>query len=199
MVLGGQPLETVNTFCYLGDMIGQTGGCFDATSARVRSAWGKFRDLLPILNNRGIALKTRGHVYNAAVRSVLLYGSETWPLTSEDLSRLTRNDNSMVRWICSARLADRHRTKDLQSLLGIKGIADVCRNGRLRWLGHLERMDKDRWPKKVLDYEINGKYPRGRPKKRCRDCINEDLGALNLRPEMAHNRELWRESIRPQD
>ena len=58
--LDGSNLEAVSTFCYLGEMIGDIGGCFDAITARVKSAWKKFRELLPILANRGISLKTHG-------------------------------------------------------------------------------------------------------------------------------------------
>ena len=35
--------ETVSKFCYLGDVVGQPGGCFDAVTARIRSVWKAFR------------------------------------------------------------------------------------------------------------------------------------------------------------
>jgi hypothetical protein len=195
--LGGQHLEVVDSFCYLGDVVGQAGGCYDATTARIRTAWGKFRDLLPIITNRGISLKTRGHLYNTAVRSVLLYGSETWPLTTEDTNRLIRNDNSMIRWICSVKLAERKPMNTLRSMLNIPPLPEVCRSNRLRWFGHLERMEPERWPRKIADVTIDGATPRGRPRKRWSDCIKEDLRVLKLSPAMAQNRLGWRRAIRP--
>ena len=84
-----------SSFCYLGDFVGQCGGCFDATIARIRSAWKRFRDLLPILTCRGLSLKSRGYAYNAYVR-VLLYATEMRAATQEDVSRLNRND-MMIR------------------------------------------------------------------------------------------------------
>ena len=45
----GQSLECVEKFCYLGDMIGAGGGAEDASRARVRCAWSKFKELSPIL------------------------------------------------------------------------------------------------------------------------------------------------------
>ena len=36
-------------FCYLGDTLDADGGCDSAVTARVRSAWKKFREYLPIL------------------------------------------------------------------------------------------------------------------------------------------------------
>ena len=67
--------------------------------ARCRIAWGKFRQLQPILTSRHVTLKTRAHLFTACVRSALLHGSETWATKSDDLSRLKRNDGYMIRWI----------------------------------------------------------------------------------------------------
>ena len=45
-------------------------------------------------------LLSQGHVYSSCVRNVMLYASETWPLTSPDLQRLQRNDRAMIGQIC---------------------------------------------------------------------------------------------------
>ena len=37
-----EELEVVDKFCYLGDVIGKSGGAEEASRARVRCAWGKF-------------------------------------------------------------------------------------------------------------------------------------------------------------
>ena len=47
-------LEVVEKFCYLGDVIGKGGGAEEASRARVRCAWGKFRDLRMLLTVRGL-------------------------------------------------------------------------------------------------------------------------------------------------
>ena len=70
VVINGKEIEKVCSFCYLGDFIGQRGGCFDATTARIRSLWKKFRDLLPIPTCCGLSLKSHGYAYNACVHSV---------------------------------------------------------------------------------------------------------------------------------
>ena len=88
------------------------GGCFDATTARIRSTWNKFRDLLPILTCHGLSLMVRGYAYNSCVHSVLLYASETWAATQEDVSQLNRNDMMMIRWICSAKLRDKYHRRN---------------------------------------------------------------------------------------
>ena len=86
----------VNQFCYLGDMISAGGGTEVSTIACVRSGWKSFRVLLPLLASRVISLKTKGRLYAACVRSVMVYGSETWPLKVEDMTRISRADKMMI-------------------------------------------------------------------------------------------------------
>ena len=79
--VGPDKLEVVASFCYLGDMLSAGGGCEKAVTTRVKTAWKKFRELLPVLTSRHLSYKTRGHVYSSCVRSAMLHASETWPLT----------------------------------------------------------------------------------------------------------------------
>ena len=95
-IMPGVELECVDKFCYLGDMLGAGGGVEEASRARVRSAWAKFRELAPILTARGASLLVKGKVYRACVQSVMIYGSETWASKVEDLQRLERTERMMV-------------------------------------------------------------------------------------------------------
>ena len=71
--LGPDKLEVVASFCYLGDMLSAGGGCEVAVTTRVKTAWKKFRELLPVLTSRHLSYKTHGHVYNSCVRSAMLH------------------------------------------------------------------------------------------------------------------------------
>jgi len=57
----------VNKYCYPGDIISSGGGAEDASSMRVECAWGKFRELSPILTARRTSLKMKGKVYRTSV------------------------------------------------------------------------------------------------------------------------------------
>ena len=73
-------LEMVASFCYLGDMLSAGGGCEITVTTRMKTAWKKFRELLPVLTSRNLSYKTPGHV--------MLHASETWPLTKTNLQGL---------------------------------------------------------------------------------------------------------------
>ena len=193
---GGGSLEVVRTFCYLGDTVGQSGGCKDAINARIQSSWKAFRSLLPILTNRSINLKIRGHVLNSCVLSVLLYASETWAITTSDVSRLQRNFNSMLRWICGVSLADHTPSMELVCRLGLHGLPETLRWHRLRLYGHLLR-HPDSWPSLALLFDVNAPYPKGRPKQRWTDVIGKDLKILKIDKELANDRNAWKKTIKP--
>ena len=58
---------------------------------------------------------------------------------SYSLHSLERLERVMVRWMCRVSLKDRKHSVDLYSLLGVQSMAEVVRQGRLRWFGHVER------------------------------------------------------------
>ena len=135
--LNGDTLECVDKFCYLGDMIGSGGGAEDAPSMRVKCAWGKFRELSPILMARRASLKLKGNVYRTCVQSVTVYVSETWAMKAEDMQRLEeRTERMMIRWMCGVRLSDKKAGAKLLSRLDIECVSVVVSRGRLRWFGH---------------------------------------------------------------
>jgi hypothetical protein len=185
-------LECVDKFRYLGDTIGAGGGAEEASRARVRSAWAKFKELTPVLTSRGASLKVKGKVYKACVQRVLVYGSETWPVKTEDMQRLERTERMMVRWMCGASLKDRISSDDLNRRLGVEGVADVVRRGRLRWFGHLERKDSKDWTSTCRNLEVAGNRGRGRSKKTWGECVRQDLKSLGLQKEWAQDRTKWR-------
>ena len=56
------------------------GGCEAAGTAGARIDWVKFRECGELLNSKRFSLKLKGMVYRSCVRSVMLYGIETWCL-----------------------------------------------------------------------------------------------------------------------
>ena len=162
--VGTDQLEVLASFCYLGDMLSAAGGCELATKTRVKRAWKKFRELLPLLSSRHLSHKTRGHAYSTYVRSAMLHASETWPLTKVDLQRLQRNDRAMIRQMCNVKPKDvaTVRSQDLLDKLGMLDLETVTKEKRLCWYGHVQRSNSA--IKKVYDLVVTGKRGRGCPK-----------------------------------
>ena len=116
-------LELVDKFCYLRDMLSVDGDADAAVEARIRIGWNKFRQLVPLLTSEDVSLIMRGRLYSSCMRSSMLHGSETWPVTKENVVAIQRAEMRMVRWMCGIKLKDRLPSKELRERLGVDDIA----------------------------------------------------------------------------
>ena len=171
-------------------------GCELSTTTRMKTAWKKFKDLLPVLSSRHLSFKTCGCVYSSCVRSAMLHASETWPLTKPNLQRLQRNDRATIRQICNVRPQDivTTRSNELLVRLGIEDLDLILKERRLRGYGHVERSNGA--VKTAFDIQVDGKRGPGRPKMTWkqlteRDCREWKLSAIN-----PHDRHSWRSGVR---
>ena len=192
--VGDSTLEAVDRFCYLGDMLSSGGGCMAAAIARCRCAWGKFRENLPLLTARALPFKIRGRLFTSVVRNSLLHATETWPMSTEVLYRLCRNDRAMIRWICGVKPSDDPSMADLHNKLGLCDLKEAIRVRRLRWYGHVMRHD-EKQISKVRSLPTPGKRRQSRPRMTWEECIKRDLEGSQLKQISALDRDLWNESL----
>ena len=194
--VGPDKLEVVASFCYLGDMLSAAGGWELSTTTRVKTAWKKFKDLLPVLSSCHLSFKTCGRVYSSCVRSAMLHASETWPLTKPNLQRLQRNDRAMIRQICNVRPQDIVTTRSNQLLvrLGIENLDLILKVRRLRWYGHVERSNGA--VKTAFDIQVDGKHGPGRPKMTWKQLSERDCREWKLLAINPHDRHSWRSGVR---
>ena len=70
-------------------------------------------------------------------------------------------------------------------------ITETIRLNRLRWFGHVQRMEENRIPKKVLYMNLETKRLRGRPRNRWQDEVRVDGRLINGKGwmERVYNRE----------
>jgi hypothetical protein len=81
-----------------------------------------------------------------------------------------------------------------------KGINIVkwIKGQKISWLGHLERMEEDRMPKKIFTQELEGTGRRGRPRKGWKEEVERDLQVLRARrwKEMTKKKKKWKDIVR---
>ncbi|XP_055588419.1 uncharacterized protein LOC129740683 [Uranotaenia lowii] len=77
-MVAGQQVEKVECFQYLGSQITPDGGTRKDIETRIRKARFAFASLRNIWRSRQISLRTKIRIFNSNVKSVLLYGCETW-------------------------------------------------------------------------------------------------------------------------
>jgi len=142
------------------------------------------------LSTRDISLTVRGRLYSSCVRSSMLHGSETWPVSKENEVALQRAEMRMVRWICGVKLQDKVPSKELRGRMELEDIISVVQRNRLRWYGHVLRKEDNDWVKKCMEHEVEVSRPRGGPKGIWREVVQKDCQARKLNKEdaMDHSR-----------
>ena len=103
----------------------------------------------------------------------MLYGCETWSLTLREESRLRVFENRILRRIFGPKRDE--NGEELRNMYHSSSLVGVIKYRRLRWAGHVARMEESRSAFKILTGKPTGKRPLGRPRGRWEDNIRMDL------------------------
>ena len=135
-------------------------------------------------------------IFNAIVLPVLMYGATTWSLTRTEGRRLDAFEMRMLRTIIGVRWDDFVRNDDIRERLCQPPVSMKLRRARMKWFGHVERMGEERQVKRIMNAEMEGRRPVGRPRTRWKNVMQRDLEASGLSLEEAAaevlDRDRWR-------
>ena len=133
---------------------------------------------------------------------VVLYGCENWSLKLREERKLRVFENMVLRSIFGPRRDEvtgewrRLHNEELNYLYSSTNIVRVIKSRRMRWAGHVARMDEKRWAYRVLVGKPEGKRPLGRPRRRWVDNIGMDLQEVGCGYVdwigLAQDRDRWR-------
>lgn len=140
------------------------------------------------------------HLYLACIFSTLLYGSESWPSYSKQERRLNSLHLHFLRRILNITWMDKITNFEVLRRTGVQSAYAVLSQRRLRWLGHLHRMDDDRIKKDLLYGKLSlGKRGTGRHRLRFKDACERDLQACSISPSnwesLAADRQCWKQTV----
>ena len=154
-----------------------------------------------LLSSRLLSKNLKIKIYKTIILPVVLYGCETWSLTLREESRLTVFENRILRRIFGTKRVEngewrRLHNEELYSLYRSPHIVRVIQSRRLRWAGHVARMEEGRSAFKILTGKPTGKRPLGRPRRRWEDNIRMDLEEIGINAcdwvDSAQDRNYWR-------
>ena len=175
-------IKVVEHFKYLGAFCSTNGTNVKELNHRLGKAAGAFRELDKVWKDRYINLDTKIKFYNACVLSTLLYSAECWSLTERDEARLDAFDMRCQRKILRITWSQHKTNEFIRSLTKKPQLTRTIRIRRLKWFGHLQRMDPKRIPKILYHWNpMHGHRRRGRPRTTWKEVIQRDLNFLELR------------------
>ncbi len=154
-----------------------------------------------VWNNSMLTTNTTMKVYQASVLSTLLYSSETWTMYTWQERRLNSFHLRCLRRVLGITWQDRVPNTEVLAQAKTFSIHALLSQRRLRWLGHVCRMQDGRIPKDIMYGELaSGTRPTGRPALRYKDVCKRDLKARSLNPAdleaATADRVSWRLAVR---
>ena len=144
----------------------------------------------------------RYEIYKTLIRPIATYGAEAWTLTKKDADKLKIFERKVIRRIYGAvKEGDIWRirnNKEVNEVLEGENIVKFIKVQRLRWLGHIMRMQKERTPNAIYTAKMEGKRRPGRPRSRWADETESDLKAMEIInwKRKAQDRGEWRGIVR---
>jgi hypothetical protein len=168
-------LECVDRFTYLGSVISKDGSAQKDIKNILSKARNAFANLRPVWRSSVYSIRTKLHLYNSIVKSVLLYGSECWQVVETDFHKIEAFHNGCLRRICRVFWPRTISNLELHAKTNSEPIQTAIKMRRFRWLGHVLRMSHNRILRVVLRWTPQGKRKQGRPKATWRTTVEKDI------------------------
>ena len=191
--------EVVQEFVYLGTSININNNVSLEIQRRITLANKCYYGLNRQLSSRALSRRTKLALYKTLIIPVLVYGAESWTLSAADEKSLGTFERKVLRKIYGPIFADgeyrRRMNSELYNLYNDVEIVSRVKLQRLRWLGHVVRMDEEAPARKVFETAPSGgSRRRGRPFLRWRDQVVENINTLGISNwrQLAGRRSDWR-------
>ena len=203
LAVDGDELEEVDEFVYLGSLVTADNNTSKSIQTRIHAGNRAYYGVRKTLTSDRVRRRTKLAIYKTLIRPVVLYGHETWTMLQEDERALGVFERKVLRTIYGGvRNATgewrRRMNHELHALLGGPTIVQEAKVGRLRWAGHVARMDDDSPVKLIFDRDRpdggRGRRP-GAQRARWGDQVRADIRKIcNLEDWRlaAQDRERWR-------
>ena len=157
---------------------------------------------ISLFRSRLLPRFTKIMLYETQIRPVVPYGAEEWTLTRKEEKALLTFERKIFRRIYGPKYENgewKSRTnRELEKMSKGENIVKWIKWQRISCLGHLERMEEDRMPRKDLHSRTGRTRRRGRPRKGWKEEVERDLQVLGVRKwrESVADRKKWKDIVR---
>ena len=146
---------------------------------RIGQAWRFFWALKHTLLNKGLNKNLRLQILKSCVLPTLLYGCQTWSLTTGHQKTLNTCQRKMERKILDFNWRDGVSSKELCRIVNTENVVQRAADLKWKWGGHVVRLPQNRWALIATTWDpYERRRIRGRPRTRWADALKHIAGPL---------------------
>ena len=138
-------------------------------------------------------------IFNTNVKSVLLYGSETWRVTKANSTKLQTFVNKCLRSIMGIHWPEVKTNEELWTTTEQERINIQIRRRKWDWIGHTLRKTNCKVTKQALRWNPQRKRNRGRPRNSWRRTVDDEASKAGYTwwqlERIAQNRPRWQAMV----
>ena len=194
ITLGEERINDVESFKYLGTLISNTGSLELEFNERLKKANQTMARLSKVWKSNRLKLHIKVKLYTSLVRSVLLYGHESWYDNQTISNRFCRFENKALRRILGVKWQDRIRNEIIREITKVPYVDEIMLKGRWRWFGHALRTPQERLVHQTFKWAPQGTRRVGRPRPTWLRTMMHEIGDGEWRniEHKAQDRDDWR-------
>ena len=150
MRIDNSTFERVEEFKYLGTTLTNQNTIAEEIKSRLRSGNACYHSAQNLLSSRLLSKNLKIKIYRTIILPVVVYGCETWSLTLREERKLKVFENMVLMRIFGPRRDEvtgewrRLHKEELNYLYYSPNFVRVIKSRRMRWAGHVARMDEER-------------------------------------------------------
>ncbi|KAE9414528.1 hypothetical protein Angca_010041, partial [Angiostrongylus cantonensis] len=143
-----------------------------------RATWGALKGIEDVVK-RTKNTRIRAHLFDSTVLPALTYASEAWSLRKQDERSHSVIERAVERTMLGVsrftQVRDGIRSSDLHQRSKIKDAVLYAKQSKIRWVGHVMRMNDNRWARAVSDWIPRDVKRTMRPLSRWSDFFTKSL------------------------
>ena len=159
--------------------------------SRLKDLLSRFLSLVSIV----YTVKFWSTALESSVKSVMLYGSETWRTTKTNRNKLQTFVNRCLCNILNIRWSEIISNKELWARTKQAPVGEDIKKRKWWWIGHTLRKSPSKVTRQALDWNPRGKRKVDRPKQTWRRSSDAEVKAAGMTKRISQNRVLWRSAV----
>ena len=125
-----QDLCSTDKFTYLGSILSIDGGAEKDVKSRLNKERNAFRSMTTVWKFSQYTVNTKIKLYKSCILPVLLYGSENWRMTEQDINKLSTFHTQNLQSFLKVYRLDTISNNDLFSLCDQEDMATIIMKRR---------------------------------------------------------------------